>query len=217
MITNLPLIIIGAGGHAMVLVDLITCLNREIYGISSLEPPKQNFWKLFNFRYLGNNEQILSFSPEKYELVNAVGSVKTMTNRARVYNLFKSKGYRFATLIHPKAVVSKFANIGEGTQIMAGSIIQPDAVIGVNCIINTNSSVDHSCIIGNHVHIAPGVAISGDVIVEDEVHIGVGATIKQGVKIGKGATIGAGAVVITDVSPGHVVVGVPAKPIENKK
>lgn len=105
----------------------------------------------------------------------------------------------FATAIHPSAIISPSAKIGEGTVIMPGAIVNADAVIGKHCIINTGASVDHECIIGDYCHIAPGVHISGDTQVGEGTWIGVGACVIQGIKIGQNTIIGAGSVVVNDI------------------
>jgi len=207
--SGLPIIVIGAGGHAKVLLD--TLLNQEqgIIGIvdkeiSTLEK------ELLGIRIIGTDDFVLHYQTEKILLVNGIGSIKNTSIRKYIYDQFKEKGYSFANVIHSSAIIAKDVTLSEGVQVMAGGIIQTGSTIGPNTIINTRSSIDHDCKIGAHVHIAPGVIISGGVEIGDGVHIGTGAVLIQGIKIGSNSLVGAGSVVIRDVIAETTVIGVPA-------
>ena len=117
----------------------------------------------------------------------------------------------FATAIHPSAIVSPSAKIGEGTVVMAGVVINADAKIGKHCIVNTGTSIDHECVVENYCHIAPGVNISGDTHVGEGTWVGVGSCVMQGIKIGKNCMIGAESVVVRDIPDGVVAYGNPCK------
>lgn len=207
------LIIIGAGGHAKVLID---CLQRQathrIIGI--LENNKAlHGLSVAGIPILGGDDKIKDFSRETVQLVNAVGSVDIPVQRKKVYDHFKAQGFQFYSVIHPSAVVAESVQLGEGVQIMAGAIVQADCKVGDNVIINTGASADHDVQLENHIHIAPGVVISGNVTIGMATHVGVRAVILQGLQIGHHVLIGAGAVVINHVTPNSRVVGVPAKSI----
>lgn len=122
----------------------------------------------------------------------------------------------FITLVHPKSIISESAELGTGTVVMGGVIINADSRIGEHCIINTNASIDHDCAVEDFVHISPNVALAGNVSVGEGSHIGIGACVIQGIKIGKWCTVGAGTVVIKDIPDGATVVGNPGKIIKTK-
>jgi UDP-perosamine 4-acetyltransferase len=205
-----PLILLGSGGHAHVLADLIAALGRELTGCVGLTAAPDAPLAP-GLRYLGDETSLAGFPPDTVELVNGVGSVGIAGPRAALFQRWKEAGYGFATLVHPAAVVARHVVLGEGTVVMAGAVIQTRCTIGANVIVNTRASVDHDCRIGDHVHIAPGATLSGEVVVGQSVHIGAGSVIIQGVRIGDGAVVGAGAAVLRDV-PGQVTVtGVPAR------
>ena len=211
---NKPVIIIGAGGHASVLISTLKTLGREIKGI--LHPDESLAGKTINgIPIIGNDGEVNDYSPATIELVNGLGSVSLPVKRKAIYVKFKNDGYKFAEVIHPSAIIAENVNINEGAQIMAGAIVQAGCAISINAIINTGAIVDHDCSIGQHAHIAPGAVLSGDVQVGDMSHIGTGATIIHGIKIGCNVIIGAGAVVIHNVKDGYKVVGNPAKAINN--
>ena len=203
-------IIIGAGGHGRVALDALLCLESEIIGFTEHDTSLCGAL-VDGVSIIGDDDSVLRYATDEVLLVNGIGSVGSTARRQEVYERFKAKGYRFATVIHPSAVVSSRAILGEGVQVLAGAVINTGVRIGDNTIINTRASIDHDVVIGNHVHIAPGVTVSGGVTVEDGTHIGTGASIIQGVHIGAGVIIGAGSVVLHDIAAGSKVYGVPAK------
>lgn len=201
---NRPVILLGAGGHARVLLDALRCCGVEVFGfvgpdLSSAE---------LDVEYLGGDECVQRFAVDEVVLVNGVGNIG---GRQRLFDAFKGQGYHFAQVIHPSVIVSKGAVLGEGVQVMAGTVIQTGVSVRENVIINTRASVDHDCCIGAHSHVAVGAVLAGDIKIGKSVLIGAGSTVIQGIGIGDGSVVGAGAVVITDVAPGKTVVGVPAK------
>ena len=207
---TLPVIVIGAGGHAKVLIDALLQSAVRIIGLTDAQPGLFGT-TILGVSVIGNDNVVLQHSPQSVRLVNGLGSTKSISARQVLYDRFKSAGYHFASVIHPSAAVSSHANLAEGVQVMAGAVIQAGTRIGENSIVNTRASVDHDCIIGAHVHIAPGATLSGSVELGDAVHVGTGATIIQGVRVGRGSTVAAGAAVISDVPDESKVAGVPAK------
>ncbi len=205
--TRLPIIVIGAGGHAKVVIDALKKSGAEIQGVAEIDPKKAG-GALLGVPVI--DESALP-APGAVALANGVGSVKDTKARRAAFLRLKEQGYRFQTVIHPSGVIGEDVVIGEGAEIMAGAVIQPGTRIGANSIVNTRASVDHDCQIGDHVHIAPGAALSGSVMMGDGCHVGAGATVMQGKTIGRGAVVGAGAVVVDDVPPGVTVYGVPAR------
>lgn len=209
-----PVIIIGAGGHARVLISSLKSLQREIVGI--LSPGTELIGRIVaGIRILGNDDKINDYAPDSVELVNGLGSVTLPEKRQDIYVKFKQNGYSFANVFHPSSVIVDNVQLGEGVQVMAGAIIQTGCVIGDNAIINTGAVVEHDCIIGAHVHVAPGAVLSGGVSIGAMTHIGTAAAIIQGVKIGMSVVVGAGAVVVNDVLAGKKIAGNPAKTLNS--
>lgn len=210
---SLPVIILGAGGHAKVLIDTLLAASAVIAGIVAPNPTLAGT-KILGVPLLGGDDVVTEYPPSEILLVNGLGSIGLPANRQQLFQRFKEMGYKFATVIHPSAVIASSVVLCEGAQIMAGVVIQPGTHIGINSIINTRASVDHDCIIGDHVHIAPGVTLSGGIKVGACSHIGTGATVIQGISVGAQSIIGAGSVVLQDVAPRITVVGVPAKRVK---
>lgn len=207
---SLPVIILGAGGHAKVLIDALLSASAVIAGIVAPDPALAGT-NILGVPVLGGDDVVNEYPPSEIQLINGLGSVGLPVNRQQIFEKFKGMGYKFATVIHPSAVLASGVVLGEGAQVMAGVVIQPGSHTGINSIINTRASVDHDCTIGDHVHIAPGVTISGGVTVGTCSHVGTGATVIQGISIGNGCLVAAGAVVTKNIADGTMVRGVPAR------
>lgn len=197
-----PLLILGAGGHARVLLDAIQLQGRRIVGFLDPAIPEGSVGP-GGLPILGGDEALARFSPTDVELVNGIGSVKVASAREMIYRRAKAAGFDFADVVHPSAIVCRDVVCGEGVQIMAGSIVQCGALIGANTIVNTRASIDHDCRIGESVHLAPGVTLSGNVQIGDRAHIGTGAVVIQGISVGADCLVAAGAVVYRDLAAGQ--------------
>lgn len=210
MMGDKTVLILGAGGHAKVLIEALLRNGTAVAGILDRDPAMKGS-SIMTIPVLGNDDALAGCDPREVLLVNGMGSIALPLGRQKLYERIKERGFHFTSVIHPFAVVASDASMGEGVQLMAGCVIQPGCTIGANCIVNTRASVDHDCKIGDHVHVAPGVTLSGEVQVGEGVHIGTGATVIQGVTIGKSSLIAAGAVVVHHVREYSTVMGVPAK------
>ncbi|HUF80954.1 MAG TPA: acetyltransferase [Burkholderiales bacterium] len=205
-------ILIGAGGHAGVVSDTLAALATPIEGLVTPDRALHGTER-HGLRVLGDDDAVLRYAPEEVVLVNAIGSVSDTSSRRNAYQRFKSRGYRFLTLVHPSATISPGARLGEGVQVLARAVVQHGAVLGENCLVNTGAIVEHDCILGRDTHLATGAILCGGVHIGDGTHVGAGAVVIQGLRVDRDCTIAAGAVVIRDV-PAHVTVaGVPAKEV----
>lgn len=201
---NKPLVVLGAGGHAAVLVDILKQHNAEVLGLISPEPDIHRH-VLHGIPHYLQDDDVLKFSPDDIHLVNGLGSLPGSTLRSKLFTKFTALGYRFESVIADSAIISPYAELGHGVQVMPGVIIQAGSVIGANSIINSGAVIEHDCLIGEHNHIAPGVTLSGDVRTEDYVHIGTGAAVIQAIYIGGNTVIGAGACLTKNVKKNSVV------------
>lgn len=194
------LIIIGASGHGKVVAD-IAALNgyEDILFLDDDENAKE----CAGYLVVGKSTE----APEGDVFV-AVGNAEI---RKRLMMLYKNR--KHPVLIHPSVVVAKDVEIGAGSVVMAGAVINPGVRIGRGCIVNTSSSIDHDCVIGDFVHISVGTHLCGTVNVSDCTWIGAGTTVSNNINICGNCIIGAGAVVIKDIEQPGTYVGVPAKVI----
>ena len=203
------LMVIGAGGHAKVIVDTLFESNLESSVAGAVDKAPTTIGKaLGKTKIIGDDSILSNVSPTQYHFIVAIGD---NTVRSTLFKVWKEQGFTAISCIHPKSIISDSVSIGEGTAIMAGTVINCDSTIGDNVIINTNATVDHDVSIGSHAHIAPGSHLAGNISVGEGAFIGTGATILPGIKIGAWAVVGAGSIVTRDVLPHRTVWGVSAK------
>ena len=195
------MILIGASGHAKVILDLLIQNKEQVDEILDANPPAT---ELFGVPVKKDQGTELA---EATKALIAVGN-----NRVRK-NIAENRKMHYVSAIHPRSYVSPFASIGAGTVVMANASVNPHAVIGQHCIINTGAVVEHDCVLADYVHVSPNAALAGNVTVGEGSHIGIGAAVIQGITIGKWVTVGAGAVIIRDVPDGATVVGNPGRVI----
>jgi sugar O-acyltransferase (sialic acid O-acetyltransferase NeuD family) len=211
MKSNKPILVIVSGGHAKGLIEILQGYGSEIIGCIVKERIVDQE-EILGVPIVGiDDEVVLNYQPEQVYLVNGVGSIGDTGRRRMIFNDYKTRGYSFVEVIHPSAIISAYASLGEGIQIMAGAIIQAGSVLGDNSILNTKASIDHDCTIGKHVHVSPGATLCGHVSVGEGSHIGAGAVVIQGINIGQLCVIGAGSVVINAIRDSLTVYGNPAK------
>ena len=207
-----PVIVLGAGGHAKVVIDALKAAGADILGIT--DPDQGTHGQdILGVQVLGDDDMVKEHGPDAVVLVNGVGSINVSDRRKDIFGRFKDGGYTFIPVIHPSAVIGGDVEIADAVQIMAGAVVQPGCRIGVNAIINTRASVDHDCVIGDHVHIAPGAVLGGGITVGDGSHIGTASSVIQNVRIGENVLVAAGAAVVTDFPDGARIAGVPATSI----
>jgi len=195
--TGLPVIVLGAGGHAKVLISTLKASGREIIGIT--DPVVKIGEDILGIQVLGNDAVLSEYNKDAIELVCGIGGLPGESLRCKGIQVKEKEGFKFASVIHPSAVISESVRLYEGVQIMAGCVLQPGIIVGRHSIINTHSSIDHDCIIGEHCFIAPGVTLSGGVKLDSSAYIGVGVDVTKMVRVGKGAIVGAGSIVLKDI------------------
>ncbi len=205
------MLVLGAGGHARVLIDALQ--GRDDVTLGGVFDQDSSLWgeRLMSVPVLGGDEAVFDYAPERVWLVNAVGSTRDTGPRRGLFERFKGRGYEFLSVVHSSARLAGSVTLAEGVQVLAGVIINPHVTVGANAIINTGAIIEHDCRLGAHVHVAPGVTMAGGVEAGRGVHIGIGATLIQNLTLGDGCVIGAGAVVLESVQAHTLAVGVPAK------
>lgn len=198
------IILIGGSGHAKVIADCIRASGNDVLGILDDGIPAGT--EILGIPVLGTTED--------YELYQDHAFVIAIGNNAVRQKIAKKLNVRWATVIHPTAVVSPYASIGEGTVIMPRAVVNACAFIGQHCIINTGSIVEHDNVLGDYVHISPNAALGGTVTVGDGTHIGIGACVRNNIHICGDCTVGAGAAVVQDITQPGTYVGIPARRME---
>lgn len=192
----------GAGGHAKVIRDIIEDMGETFSGI------------------VDDNLEVVSFMDANVKhtlegVDNIIVSIGYNAIRKKVVGKIDLVGIPYGTGIHPSAIISKYASVGEGSVVMQGVIINSCAQIGKHCIVNTGASVDHECVVDDFVHISPHATLCGNVTVGEGTWIGACSVVIPGVKIGKWSVVGAGSVVVDDIPDGVVAYGNPCRVIHN--
>jgi sugar O-acyltransferase (sialic acid O-acetyltransferase NeuD family) len=208
-------LIIGAGGHAQVVVDIFLCMQRLGGPISPVGYLDDDLGKrgqlLIGVPVLGSIRKIREIAHDA--LIVAIGDNYV---RHQVFQDLLRGGEQLISALHPSAIIGADVIIGKGTVICAGTVINPGARIGNNVILNTGCRVDHHCRIGDDAHIAPGVTLGGEVIVGNGAMVGLGSSILPRQNLGDWCTVGAGAVVHRHVAAHDTVVGIPAISIHGR-
>ncbi len=197
------LIIVGAGGHAKVVLSVALLNSEKIAGYLDDNPSLLNKF-IGEYPVIGNTSALASGFESA--VVGLGDNLKRKTIVERY--IFATK---WKTLVHPTAYVHPSVILGKGTVVFAGAIIQPDVVIGEHCIINTGATIDHDCVLGSYTHIAPGVHLAGGVKVGEGSFLGIGSVVIPEINIGDWAQVAAGGVVINPIPAKKIVMGVPAR------
>jgi sugar O-acyltransferase (sialic acid O-acetyltransferase NeuD family) len=209
---------LGAGGHAKVLIEILRTGDRyDVIGL--LDPdPELKGKSILDVPVLGNDSLLPMLRDKGIRLFFiGLGSLGKSSRRKHLYQEALACGMEPICSIHPNATISPSVELGKGSMIMAGVVLNASTRLGDNVIVNSGAVVDHDCHLGDHVHVAPGAILSGGVRVGEGAHVGAGAVIRQYISIAEGAVIGAGAVVVKDVAANVVVVGVPARPLQHQE
>ena len=208
------LAIVGAGGHAKVVLDILKEMNNyEIVGVTTNEiSDKKDFC---GYPILGD-ESILSdlIVNGVTHVAIGVGGFRNNYSRQHVYAKVKAIGFQIVSAVHPSAVISKTVVLGEGNVIFLGVCINTDAHIGNNVIIATGSTIDHETTIEDHVLVSAGVTVGANVLIQEGALLALGSKVVSRVKVGRNVLIGAGAVVVKDCLEEGTYLGIPATRID---
>lgn len=200
------LAILGASGHGKVVADIAELAGwDEVVFFDDAWPKLKNnsAWPV-----IGNTADLLASADAFTGVAIAIGNNLVRLEKLK---LLREQGIVLPTIIHPQAVISRYATIGEGSVVCAGVVVNADAQIGAGAILNTGCSVDHDCFLADAVHISPGARLAGGSKIGTGTWVGIGAVVRQLISVGAYAVVGAGAVVVKDVPDHATVVGVPAQ------
>ncbi len=195
------LLLAGAGGHGRVVAGVAETLGYSNISFADARFPE-----------LGKNGVWPVISGDLKPQSGSDFFVSIGSNQRRADTDTTLGHPSMPVLAHPNSTISPHANVGAGSIVMAGAVINGFVATGRCCIINTACSVDHDCVLDDYVHISPGAHLAGQVRVGKRSWIGIGAVVREGVIIGADVVVGAGAAVVNDVADGQTVVGNPAKP-----
>lgn len=218
---SIDLLILGAGGNSLGIVDAIEaghqCGGTSAYRIAGFldDLPENRGRRVLGYPVLGTVEDAAKF-PDCM-LINGISSVTSFRRRESIVARAGGVPGRFATAIHPSAVVSSRATVGRGCVVLANSVICPEAILEDHVLILQGSTVNHHTRVGSHATLSAGVTLLGCVDIGNSAFVGGGSSIAPYVKIGAGALVGMGSAVIRNVKPGSVVAGNPAHELSDSK
>jgi sugar O-acyltransferase (sialic acid O-acetyltransferase NeuD family) len=207
-------LILGAGGHAQVIADILFRMRDDGAAVSPVgyvdDDPSLSGQERLGLPVFG---PVMDRSNIEYDaLIVGIGS---NTIRCRLFTMMKAHGERFATAIHPAATIARGIQIGAGTVVCAGVVVNVCSTVGENVILNTACTVDHHNRIGNHAHIAPGVHLGGDVTIGTGSLIGIGATVMPQRRVGDWSVVSAGGLIHRDLPDRVVAAGNPARVVRD--
>lgn len=204
-------IVIGAGGHAKVVIEMLRDMGHYIdYCVGGDDSPEI----CMNIPVLKGDERLKQLREEGYAY--AFPAIGDNTIREKMALLTLGLGYELLNAISPSAKISPSAVLGKGIAVMAGAVVNAECRIGDFVIINTGATVDHDCVVRNSSHVAPQCALAGNIEIGEKVFLGIGVKVIPKIKIGDRAIIGAGSVVLNDLPSDITAVGTPAKIIKMK-
>lgn len=199
-----PVYILGAGGHAKVVIDTLEFIYGEGLHI-----------RIFDDDPSRANSTICGRLIETAHPLKA-GDLFHITiggNAARSsrFRQIEGGGSKPLSVVHPTSAVAATATLGDGVFIAAMAVVGPDSMIGTGTIVNHTAVVDHDCLIGQFSHIAPRSVLGGGVTIGERVLVGAGAVVMPGLTLASHVVIGAGAVVTRSITRAGTFVGIPAR------
>ncbi len=191
MNTKTSILLVGAGGHARACLDVIECEGfHSIFGLIGLTSEVGS--RILNSQVIGDDNDLPKFQSNCSKALVAIGQIKNWMLRFHTFQKLIECGYQLPVIVSPRAYVSPYAKIGNGTIIMHGAVVNAGAQIGDNCIINNQSLIEHDAVIGNHCHVSTGTIVNGGTQVGEGSFIGSRSVIKENIQIGNHCLIGMG-------------------------
>ena len=203
------LAILGASGHGKVIANMAEELGFTVNFYDDAYPKvkKIEHWLVYGT----SSDLIAHIEKNDNSSKNVIVAIGNNEIRSQKIHLLLSYGFTLKTLLHPTAVISKYAEISCGTVVFPLAVINAFAKVGRGAIINTGAIIEHDCIVGDYTHICPNTTLSGGVEIGDNSWIGVGSTLKQLIVIGNNTVVGAGSTVLFDLPSDVTAFGSPAK------
>ena len=188
------IILIGAGGHALSCIDVIEQENKyNIHGLVGLKDEVGK--KISGYDVIATQDELVNLSKDFRYAFIAIGQIKNVKLRIDMYESVLNTGFKIPSIISPQSFISRTVQIGEGTIIMNGVILNSGVRIGNNCIINSKALIEHGTQVADHCHISTGAILNGDCVVESKSFVGSGAVVKHGITIKTSSFVNMGQIV----------------------
>jgi len=209
--TRTPCVIVGAGGHGRVVLDILLSARRyRPVGFLDSNPALHGR-RMDGLPVLGGLSALTGLAGQG--IISAIVAIGDNGTRRGFADEIEAAGFELINAIHPSANLARNVTLGRNVVIAAGALVCAHCQIGDSAILNTGCIVDHETMVGTAAHVCPGARVAGRVTIEAGAFVGIGATVLQCLRIGYDSVIGGGAVVTRDVEPSTTVVGVPARPV----
>jgi acetyltransferase EpsM len=218
-VNPLPLVLIGGGEHAAVVADAARLQDsaRPLAGFIDVRGPNAELAGL-DLAWLGGDDEGLRLAGAgQHDFILAFGGLGPNPLRQQLAARYEAAGARFATIVHPRAIVSPDATIADGCLIAAGAIVNPRAQVGRHCVVNTGAIVEHDVVVGAGVVVGPGAIVGGGTEIGAESFLGLGCRVRDHVRIGCRVLIAMGAVLVGDAPDDALMRGVPARAQEGTR
>ncbi len=198
-----PVVVLGAGGHAKVIIEALRAVGRDVAGCLD---PRGGADPLPGAPVLGGDDWLDSADARGVEIAVGVGANPGTAARKHLHELAASKGASFCLVVAPGAWVSPTAVLGSGAQILTNAVVHAGAKVGSGAVVNTAAIVEHDATVGDHAFLSPRAVICGAATVGELAFIGAGAIVLPGVNVGRRAVVPAGAVVRRDLPDDAILV-----------
>lgn len=189
-----PILILGAGGHALACIGVLEAEGKHrIVGL--LGKPEEIGKKIFGHKVIGTDNDLPTLLKACQNVLVAIGQIKDPVPRQTAYRKADSLGARFPVIRSPFSHVSPKAVLGEGTIAMPGVIVQAGSVVGKNCILNSRCLLEHGVQVGDHCHLSTGSILNGDVKVGAGSFVGSGTVVQEGTVIRANSVVPMGTII----------------------
>jgi UDP-perosamine 4-acetyltransferase len=200
-------VVIGAGGHAAVCIDVLLESGTDVIGAVSVAPSARPLQVPV---FVGDEQLPRLYAEGVREAFVAIGDNRA---RQRATAQIEALGFTLVNALSPRAHLAESVRLGAGVAVMAGVVVNAFTTLGNGVILNTGATVDHDCVLEPFVHIAPGCHLAGTVFAAEGVFVGIGSSVIPGCRLGCWSQFGAGSVVITDIGAEVLAMGVPAREV----
>ncbi len=206
-----PLVIFGAGGHAVSVANVALSAG---YAIQHFVDQNRKGTALLGIPVIGGIAELEN--PQELSFAIAVGD-NCVREKIHRELLATTPHLHFPPLVHPSAVISFFTEIGDGSVVMPQAVVGPHSRVGRFCLVNTRASIDHDCTMLDYSSLAPGAVTGGTVRIGLRSAVSIGATVKHGLTIGDDSIVGAHSYLHRDLPDHQVAYGVPARPVRSRR
>lgn len=209
--------VIGGGEHAQVVMNAALEQPDRWQLVGFVDPIlRKETSEKFHLRQFKNEELVIQEFPG-VKFVIGIGRRDAFQLKRQIDKHLSQLGATFATIIHPRAYVSSFSQIGDGTVVLANAIVNTNARIGRHVIVNSSAIVEHDVVIGDFSVLASAATLGGGTIVGENCYLGLQCCVRDHVVISNGVTIGMVATVIRSCESNKTYIGCPANARETDK